>query len=143
MKDEICRDTDSGLAQGIPAGEARCRHLPFAECHQGHVLGEEQEVSGMEGQDIKCLKELEEENHRLKQMYAELAMDSKMLKDVLSKKFTYSLDKKTGDKKALNFDLSPVVERKRFELSIPFRGIHTFQACSFNHSDTSLVEDKN
>jgi hypothetical protein len=29
-------------------------------------------------------------------------------------------------------------ERKGFEPSIPFRGIHTFQACSFNHSDTSL-----
>lgn len=53
------------------------------------------------------------------------------------------LGKKRGDKKVLNFDLSPSVERKRFELSIPFRGIHTFQACSFNHSDTSLVEDKN
>jgi len=29
-------------------------------------------------------------------------------------------------------------ERKGFEPSIPFRGIHAFQACSFNHSDTSL-----
>ncbi len=41
----------------------------------------------MEGQDLKRLKELEEENRRLKQMYAELAMDNKVLKDVLSKKF--------------------------------------------------------
>ena len=29
-------------------------------------------------------------------------------------------------------------ERKGFEPSIPFWSIHTFQACSFNHSDTSL-----
>lgn len=43
--------------------------------------------SGMEGQDIKRLKELEEENRRLKKMYAELAMDNSVLKDVLSKKF--------------------------------------------------------
>jgi len=43
--------------------------------------------SGMETQDLKRLKELEEENRRLKQMYAELAMDNKVLKDVLSKKF--------------------------------------------------------
>jgi len=43
--------------------------------------------SGMEGQDLKRLKELEEENRRLKQMYAELALDNKVLKDVLSKKF--------------------------------------------------------
>lgn len=43
--------------------------------------------SGMESQDLKRLKELEEENRKLKQMYAELAMDNKVLKDVLSKKF--------------------------------------------------------
>jgi putative transposase len=42
---------------------------------------------GMETQDLKRLKELEEENRKLKQMYAELAMDNKVLKDVLSKKF--------------------------------------------------------
>ncbi len=28
-------------------------------------------------------------------------------------------------------------ESEGFEPSIPFRGIHTFQACSFNHSDNS------
>jgi putative transposase len=43
--------------------------------------------SGMEAQDLKRLKELEEENRRLKQMYAELAMDNKVLKDLLSKKY--------------------------------------------------------
>lgn len=42
---------------------------------------------GMESQDLKKLKELEEENRRLKKMYAELAMDNMVLKDVLSKKF--------------------------------------------------------
>ena len=42
---------------------------------------------GMESQDLKRLKELEEENRRLKKMYAELAMDNMVLKDVLSKKF--------------------------------------------------------
>lgn len=42
---------------------------------------------GMESQDLKRLKDLEEENRRLKQMYAELAMDNKVLKDVISKKF--------------------------------------------------------
>ena len=42
---------------------------------------------GMESQDLKRLKELEEENRRLKKMYAELALDNMVLKDVLSKKF--------------------------------------------------------
>jgi site-specific DNA recombinase len=35
--------------------------------------------------------------------------------------------------------LSPLAERMGFEPTIPC-GIHTFQACSFNHSDTSLFE---
>jgi putative transposase len=43
--------------------------------------------SGMESQDLRRLKELEDENRKLKQMYAELALDNKVLKDVLSKKF--------------------------------------------------------
>jgi len=41
----------------------------------------------MDSQDLKRLKELEEENRKLKHMYAQLALDLKMLKDVLSKKF--------------------------------------------------------
>ncbi len=35
---------------------------------------------------IKRLKELKEENRRLKQMYADLALDNKNLKDVIEKK---------------------------------------------------------
>tara|TARA_R100000306_G_scaffold51353_1_gene48313 strand:- start:372 stop:641 length:270 start_codon:yes stop_codon:yes gene_type:complete len=42
---------------------------------------------GMEKQELKRLKDLEEENRRLKQMYADISLDNKMLKDVLSKKF--------------------------------------------------------
>ena len=42
---------------------------------------------GMEKQELKRLKELEEENAKLKQMYADISLDNKMLKDVLSKKF--------------------------------------------------------
>jgi putative transposase len=41
---------------------------------------------GMETQDLKRLRELEEEHRKLKQMYAELAMDNKVLKDVIAKK---------------------------------------------------------
>ena len=40
----------------------------------------------MEASDIKRLKELEEENRRLKQMYADLSLDHKMLKDIVKKK---------------------------------------------------------
>ncbi|UYF99505.1 IS3 family transposase [Halomonas sp. GD1P12] len=41
---------------------------------------------GMEASDVKRLKELEEENRRLKQRYAELSLDHKLLKDVIEKK---------------------------------------------------------
>jgi putative transposase len=43
--------------------------------------------SGMDGDQLKRLKELEEENRKLKAMYADIALDNKMLKDVLSKKW--------------------------------------------------------
>lgn len=41
---------------------------------------------GMEASDIKRLKELEKENQRLKQMYAELSLEHRVLKDVIEKK---------------------------------------------------------
>lgn len=41
---------------------------------------------GMEASDIKRLKELEEENRRLKQMYADLSLDHRILKDIVEKK---------------------------------------------------------
>ena len=41
---------------------------------------------GLETSDVKKLKELEEENSRLKKMYAELAMDNRILKDLFTKK---------------------------------------------------------
>ena len=42
---------------------------------------------GMEMNELKRFKELEEENRKLKHMYADLALDNKMLKDILGKKF--------------------------------------------------------
>jgi putative transposase len=42
---------------------------------------------GMQASDIKRLKELEEENARLKKMYAELSLDHTIIKEVLSKKW--------------------------------------------------------
>jgi putative transposase len=43
--------------------------------------------AGINGDQLRRLKELEDENRRLKQMYADAALDNKMLKDVLSKKW--------------------------------------------------------
>jgi len=41
---------------------------------------------GMEAFDVKRLKELEDENRRLKQMYAELSLEHTILKDIVEKK---------------------------------------------------------
>jgi putative transposase len=42
---------------------------------------------GMDASQLKRLKELEEENRKLKQMYADISLDNVMLKDILGKKF--------------------------------------------------------
>ena len=43
-------------------------------------------IDAGQASDIKRLKELEEENRCLKQMYAELSLDHKVLKDINEKK---------------------------------------------------------
>ena len=42
--------------------------------------------SGMDASALKRLKELEEENRRLKQMYADLSLEHQALKDIVQKK---------------------------------------------------------
>jgi len=41
---------------------------------------------GMEASEIKRLKELEAENRKLKQMYADVSLENQALKDIISKK---------------------------------------------------------
>lgn len=41
---------------------------------------------GMEVSQVRRLRELEEENRKLKQMYADLALDNQILRDVIEKK---------------------------------------------------------
>ncbi len=41
---------------------------------------------GMDMSQLRRLKELEEENRKLKQMYAELSLDHKLLKEIVEKK---------------------------------------------------------
>jgi putative transposase len=82
--------TESQIVKAIKENEAGrsvddlCRELGIAK---GTFYNWRKKYAGMEAQDLKRLKELEEENRRLKQMYADLALDNKMLKDVLSKKW--------------------------------------------------------
>jgi putative transposase len=41
---------------------------------------------GLEVSELRRIKQLEEENHRLKRMFADLSLDHHALKDVMSKK---------------------------------------------------------
>lgn len=42
--------------------------------------------AGMNSKELKRLKELEQENRKLKQMYATLALDHQMAKEIIEKK---------------------------------------------------------
>lgn len=42
--------------------------------------------SGMEASDIQRMKDLEAENRKLKQMFADVSLENRMLKDVIEKK---------------------------------------------------------
>ena len=44
------------------------------------------QYGGMAASDVKRLKELEEENSRLKKLYADLSLDHSILKEVITKK---------------------------------------------------------
>ncbi len=45
-----------------------------------------QRYGGMEASELKRLKQLEEENRKLKMMYAEQALDLKLAKEIIEKK---------------------------------------------------------
>lgn len=47
--------------------------------------------AGMEVAELKRLRQLEDENNRLKKMYATLSMDHELLKEVLEKKYNLDL----------------------------------------------------
>ena len=61
-----------------------CRELGV---HKSTFYNWKKKYGGMEVNELKKLRSLEDENRRLKQMYADLALDHKILKDVLEKKF--------------------------------------------------------
>ena len=67
---------------GIPVKEI-CRELAVSDVT---FYKWKSKYGGLEASDVRRLKDLEEENSRLKRMFAELSMDHAILKDVISKK---------------------------------------------------------
>jgi putative transposase len=72
------KDHDSGKS-----AEIICRELNIT---RGTFYNWKKKYSGMDVSQLKMLKELQEENLRLKRMYADLSLDHRILKDVIEKK---------------------------------------------------------
>ena len=74
------------LLKAVEAGRLvkdACREYGISE---GTYYNWKAKYGGMEASDIKRLRELEDENRRLKQMYANLSLEHTILKDVIEKK---------------------------------------------------------
>ena len=66
--------------------------IPVTELSRKHGFSQsafykwKAKYSGMDTSALRRMKELEEENRRLKQMYAELSLEHQALKDIVQKK---------------------------------------------------------
>ena len=68
--------------QGVSVKDI-CRDLGISS---GTFYQWRSKYGGLEASDLRRLKELEGENRRLKQMYADLSLDHRILKDIVEKK---------------------------------------------------------
>ena len=68
---------------GVPVGDLCRKH----GVSSSSFYKWRQRFSGMEVNEAKRLRELEDENRRLKKLVADLSLDNQMLKDVNSKKW--------------------------------------------------------
>ena len=65
------------------AGRGDLSQIGHQRCYVLHVAAK---VAGLGPSELKKLKQLEEENSKLKRLVADLSLDKAMLQDVLSKK---------------------------------------------------------
>jgi putative transposase len=84
------RHSEEQIITILKQGEAG---LATAELCRQHGISEQTyygwkaKYGGMESSDVKKLRQLEEENRKLKHVVAELTLDNRALKDVISKNF--------------------------------------------------------
>lgn len=74
-------------AAGIPATDLARKH----GIGESTIYAWQAKYAGMDVADLKRLRQLEDENSRLKKMYATLSMDHELLKEVLEKKYGVDL----------------------------------------------------
>ena len=86
-EEEIFGRTDCNHPEAGRDGNA-CRG-PDSACrdHRTDLLQMEKAYAGLESDQVRELKQVLEENARLKKLVAELSLDKSVLQDVLSKKF--------------------------------------------------------
>jgi transposase-like protein len=77
------RQAEADLGSGLSIAQV-CQKLAVSEntFHRWRA-----QYGGMKADEAKRLKELEQENARLKRLVAELALDKQMLQEVVQKKF--------------------------------------------------------
>lgn len=84
------RFTEEQIINILKEGEAG---LPAKEICRKHGISDatfytwRKKYAGMEAQDVKRLKQLEEENNKLKRMLAESMLDNDALKAALNRKY--------------------------------------------------------
>lgn len=85
MKKRLNETQIVGILKEVEAG------MPVPEVCRKYGVGQstlykwKSKYGGMEASDVKRLKELEEENRRLKQMYADLSLKSEIQAEIIKK----------------------------------------------------------
>lgn len=83
------RFTENQIVQILKEAEAG---VPLPDLCRKHGFSQsgfykwKAKYGGMDASDVRRLRELEEENRRLKAMYAELSLEHRVLKEVVEKK---------------------------------------------------------
>ena len=75
---KILKEFDLGKSVSDITREHGVSSSAFYKCRERYA--------GMNSKELKRLKDLEDENRRLKQMYATLALDHQMAKEIIEKK---------------------------------------------------------
>lgn len=79
---------------------------PRAKYFRSYILQLEEQAGGMESSDVMKFKDLEEDNSRLKRMYAELGLDHSILKHVITKRNRPCKQRKLAESIVKDYEVS-------------------------------------
>lgn len=81
------RFNENHVLKSVEAGRTLKDVCRVAGISEASYYNWKAKFSGMESSDIKKIKDLEDENRRPKQMFADLRLESRALKDVIEKSY--------------------------------------------------------